>query len=69
MIIFLLTLNFPFKNFLAKRGFDPVYGARPLKRVIQNIILDELALQIIEGKIKEEQRVKVDVKGERIIFK
>lgn len=69
MIIFLLTLNFPFKNFLAKQGFDPIYGARPLKRVIQNIILDELALQMIEGKIKEEQRVKVDVKGERIIFK
>jgi len=57
------------KNFLAKQGFDPIYGARPLKRVIQNIILDELALQMIEGKIKEEQRVKVDVKGERIIFK
>ncbi len=39
------------KKMLAEKGFDPIFGARPLKRVIQNMILDELAMQIIEGKI------------------
>jgi len=41
------------KDFLAESGYDPSFGARPLKRTIQNEILDELALRIIEGKIKE----------------
>ncbi len=57
------------KKYLAKKGFDPVYGARPLKRVIQNEILDELALQIIEGKIKEGDKVKIDVKNGKIVVK
>lgn len=48
------------KEMLIKKGFDPVYGARPLKRAIQDLLVDELALQIIEGKIKEGQEVKVD---------
>ncbi|MDH4330786.1 MAG: ATP-dependent chaperone ClpB [Candidatus Moranbacteria bacterium] len=56
------------KKHLAKKGYDPVYGARPLKRVIQNEILDELALQIIEGKIKEGQKVKVDLKKDKVSF-
>ena len=49
-----ITLSSEAKKYLTKKGFDPSYGARPLKRIIQNEILDELALQIIEGKIKEE---------------
>ncbi len=49
------------KKWLAKSGYDPVYGARPLKRVIQNYLLDPLALLIIEGKIKENSKVKVSV--------
>ena len=57
------------KEYLANKGFDPLYGARPLKRVIQNEILDELALQIIEGKIKEGENVKVDMDSKKIIFK
>ncbi|OGF20401.1 ATP-dependent chaperone ClpB [Candidatus Falkowbacteria bacterium RBG_13_39_14] len=47
------------KDMLIKKGFDPVYGARPLKRAIQNVILDELALEIIEGHIKEGDKVEV----------
>jgi ATP-dependent Clp protease ATP-binding subunit ClpB len=49
------------KKYLAQKGYDPVFGARPLKRVIQSEILDELALQLIEGKIKEGQTVKIDL--------
>ena len=47
------------KKMVAKEGFDPLFGARPLKRVIQNKILDELALQIIEGKIKDNDKVEI----------
>ena len=49
------------KRFLADKGYDVTFGARPLKRVIQNQLLDELALQIIEGKIKEGQTVISDI--------
>lgn len=47
------------KKMLAKEGYDPTFGARPLKRVIQNKILDELALEIIEGKIKDHDKVEI----------
>ncbi|HLC95125.1 MAG TPA: AAA family ATPase, partial [Patescibacteria group bacterium] len=53
---------------LTTHGYDPLYGARPLKRVIQNEILDELALRIVEGKISEGERVKIDVKKGKIVF-
>lgn len=54
------------KMWLASAGFDKTFGARPLKRVIQNKILDELAMQIVEGKIKEGDTIKVDFKNASI---
>ncbi len=48
------------KQWLAKEGFDPAYGARPLKRVIQKEIQDKLALIILEGKFKEGDTITVD---------
>ncbi|MBA7509348.1 Chaperone protein ClpB [subsurface metagenome] len=51
------------KNLLAKEGFDPIYGARPLKRVIQNKVQNVLAMKLLNGEIKEEDRVTVDVTG------
>ncbi|MDD3774154.1 MAG: ATP-dependent chaperone ClpB [Patescibacteria group bacterium] len=51
------------REFLAEKGYDPAFGARPLKRLIQNQILDPLAMMIIDNKIKEGQIVKVDKKG------
>ncbi|EKD57980.1 MAG: ClpB protein, partial [uncultured bacterium] len=56
------------KAYFAKIGYDPVFGARPLKRVIQNQLLDELALQIVEGKIKEGHRVRVDLVKEKLLI-
>lgn len=59
------------KEFLAKEGFDPAYGARPLKRVIQKEIQDKLAMRLLEGKFKEGDTVHVDMdnrKGE-LVFK
>ncbi len=46
---------------LAEKGYDTTFGARPLKRIIQNMILDELALEIIEGKIKEGDKIFIDL--------
>ncbi|MFH1822661.1 MAG: AAA family ATPase [Patescibacteria group bacterium] len=49
------------KKLLATKGYDMTFGARPLKRIIQNFILDELALEIIEGKIKEGDKILIDL--------
>jgi ATP-dependent Clp protease ATP-binding subunit ClpB len=57
-------------TYLAERGYDPVYGARPLKRLIQHELVDKLALQLLDGEIKEGQTVKVDVsKGGELMIK
>jgi len=56
------------RDYLVEKGFDPNYGARPLKRTIQKLILDPLALEIIKGKIKEGDKVVVDVKENEIVF-
>jgi ATP-dependent Clp protease ATP-binding subunit ClpB len=49
------------KRQLAIQGYDPVYGARPLKRAIQRLVQDPLALKLIEGAFKDGDRVLVDV--------
>ncbi len=53
---------------LAKDGYDPAFGARPLKRLMQKRILDPLALEIIDGNIREGQSVNVSFKGGRTLF-
>ena len=63
-----LTLSAAAKKYLTEKGFDPAYGARPLKRVIQNDIMDELALEIIEGRIVEGDKVKADIENDKIVF-
>jgi ATP-dependent Clp protease ATP-binding subunit ClpB len=63
-----LKLTDAAKDAIASRGFDPAFGARPLKRVIQNELLDELSLQIIEGKVPDGSSVKVDEKAGTLVF-
>jgi len=63
-----LALSEEAADFLAKTGFDPVYGARPLKRTIQHNIQDPLAMKILEGTIREGSHVKVDVEDGRLVF-
>ena len=53
---------------IAKAGFDPVYGARPLKRAIQSQIENPLAKQILEGKFAAKDTIKVDAKRDLIVF-
>jgi ATP-dependent Clp protease ATP-binding subunit ClpA len=57
------------KKLIADKGYDPSYGARPLKRAIQDQVLDELAMELLEHKINEGDRVMVDVSKEKIVFK
>lgn len=56
------------KDYLAAKGYDEVFGARPLKRLIQSEILDELSLMIIEGKVKEGGAVTVDHDGSKTVI-
>jgi ATP-dependent Clp protease ATP-binding subunit ClpB len=59
------------KEWLAEKGFDPAYGARPLKRVIQKEIQDQLALKLLEGKFKEGDTISADVDSKKggLVFK
>jgi ATP-dependent Clp protease ATP-binding subunit ClpB len=57
------------KEFLAEKGFDPNLGARPLKRVIQRLVLDPLSLKVVSGEVKEGERVVVDLERDQIIFR
>lgn len=65
-----ITLNIikEVKELITEKGFDSNLGARPLKRVIQKLLLDPLSLKIISGEIKEKDRVMVGLKGEELIF-
>ncbi len=56
------------KNHLADKGYDIAYGARPLKRAIQTELLDPLAMQLLEGKIKDGQTVEVGMKSGQVAF-
>ena len=63
-----LALSDKAKAHLAREGYDPVYGARPLKRAIQHEVLDPLSLEVLEGKFKEGDTITADVKDGKIVF-
>ena len=56
------------KDFLIEKGFDPVFGARPLKRIIQRFLEDPLAQEIIAKRFKEGYNVRVDKKNDVLVF-
>jgi ATP-dependent Clp protease ATP-binding subunit ClpB len=58
-----LSMDAKAMHWLAERGYDPIYGARPLKRAIQKEVQDPLARMILEGRIKDGDDVKVTVEG------
>ncbi len=65
-----LEISEKVKNYLAEKGFDPNFGARPLKRAIQKYIQDPLSLKFLNGSLKEGADIAVDLdKGQDIIFK
>jgi ATP-dependent Clp protease ATP-binding subunit ClpB len=63
-----LELSDSAKQLIAREGYDPVYGARPLKRAIQKEILDPLSIDILEGKIREGQTIHADAKNGALAF-
>jgi len=56
------------KNYLAEKGFDADYGARPLRRVIQREVLDSLAKYLLAGELKKGSTIKIDRKDSRLVF-
>ena len=63
-----LELTDAAKDWLAQRGFDPVYGARPLKRVLRKELEDRVALMLLDGSISEGQTIKVDADGGALVI-
>ncbi|HRT31831.1 MAG TPA: hypothetical protein P5211_05430, partial [Anaerolineae bacterium] len=63
-----VTLTEAARNYLADVGYDPVYGARPLKRAIQRELQDPLALAVLEGRFGEGAHVTVEVREGKLVF-
>ncbi|VIO66221.1 Chaperone protein ClpB [Bradyrhizobium ivorense] len=63
-----LELDAKARDWLAEKGWDPAYGARPLKRVIQRSVQDPLAEMILAGEVKDGDRVAISVKGNVLTF-
>jgi ATP-dependent Clp protease ATP-binding subunit ClpB len=63
-----LTLVDEVKGWLAEKGYDPVFGARPLKRVIQKYLQDPLSMAILSEKFADGDSIRVDLKGDRLEF-
>ena len=67
--ISMLELTDAAKELLANEGYDPVYGARPLKRAIQRRILDPLAQAVLRGEFRDGETVMVDNAGGQLVFR
>jgi len=63
-----LMLDPKARDWLAEKGYDPAYGARPLKRVIQKEVQDPLAELILQGRIKDGERVNITVGKQGLVF-
>lgn len=63
-----LDLSPAAKRLVAKEGFDPVYGARPIRRAIQRLVLDPLAQKVLSGEFAEGDTVFVDVRDGQVTF-
>ncbi len=65
---FTLVVDKPAKQLLARQGYDPQFGARPLKRTIQELLLDPLASRILKGDFKPGETIRVTAQRDEIIF-
>ena len=63
-----LTVRDSVKNYIVEKAYEPKYGARPLRRKIQNAIEDQLAEEILDGKVKKGSQVVVTLKKNQIVF-
>jgi len=63
-----LSLSDSARSFIAEKGYEPAYGARPLKRAIQKYIENPLSMEILEGRIQDGTRVLAEADGDQIVF-
>lgn len=63
-----LALSEEVKEFVGNQGYDPVYGARPLKRAIQHHLLDPLSLDVLEGKFVDGDVIRAEMEGGAVVF-
>ncbi len=63
-----LSVTDPARECLAREGFDPLYGARPLKRAIQRLVQDPLARRLLDGEFQDGDRIRVDLQGGEIVL-
>jgi len=63
-----LTFTEEAKDWLAQLGYDPQFGARPLKRVLQKRVLDELSKRILSGELSKDGQIRMDFKGQDLLF-
>ena len=56
-------------NYLADVGFDPQFGARPIKRVIQKRIMNHLSKEILAGKVDKDGLILIDTEGDSLVFR
>jgi ATP-dependent Clp protease ATP-binding subunit ClpB len=64
-----LVLSAAAKEHIGEKGYDPVYGARPLKRVIQHLLLDPLSLDVLDGKFSDGDVIQAVLEGGDIVFR
>jgi ATP-dependent Clp protease ATP-binding subunit ClpB len=64
-----LELSEDAKRLLMEKGYDPVYGARPLRRAIQQFIENPLALELLKGSIREEEHLRAETDGDKLVFR
>lgn len=64
-----LNVTIPALELLAEDGYDPEFGARPVKRTIQRMVLNQLSKDILAGTVNRESPITIDVKGDNLIFK
>jgi ATP-dependent Clp protease ATP-binding subunit ClpC len=63
-----IVLDDKAKNFLVEKGYDPIYGARPMRRAVERHLEDPLAEEILRGHVHENEPIQVTVEGDKLIF-
>ena len=57
------------KDFLVEKGYDPIYGARPMRRAVERYLEDPLAEEILKGHLHENDPIQVTLEGDKLVFK
>ena len=68
---FFIEISFTenFEDYIVDKGYDPAYGARPVKRIIQKELVNQLAKSMLEGTVNKDSVIEVDVSGSNVVLK